>query len=357
MGHPGLARSSPRPPGRGPRRRRRALDLHPPLRANIPRRGQHPARSDAADRPLDATSRRLEALSQFFHAKSLLSSDAALAISHSTKADAGWLSDFPQDRIVVAHPGPSQCLLRHLHDRRVTRRPNVGLMVSTLEPRENADFVIDWFRSSGSLPEGTELWWVGRIGRHLSPRLIRDLQRSRRGRRIRLLGVVSDQRLCELYQTVGWSVYPSLYEGFGFPVLDSLRHGVPVLSSCHSSLREFAHPGVHFFDPHDAATLDRAWAECRAAGPNLISKAQLDELYNWDRVAQAILAVARRRCRRESLAAPQHARWPRPDRTATTPVESGPEPERSPSSGEVRPIQGPRAGARRVDRRHVETLW
>ena len=73
---------------------------------------------------------------QFFYAKSLLSSDAALAVSHSTKADAGWLSDFPQDRIVVAHSGPSQCLLRHLHDRRVTRRPNVGLVISTLEPRK-----------------------------------------------------------------------------------------------------------------------------------------------------------------------------------------------------------------------------
>ncbi len=230
---------------------------------------------------------------QVFCARSLLSSDAALAISHSTKADAGWLSDFPQDRIVVAHPGPSQCLLRHLHERHVTRRSNVGLVVASHEPRKNADFVIDWFRSSESLPDGTELWWVGQIGRLMPPRLLRDLQRAHRGRRIRLLGVVSDKQLCELFQTAGWSVYPSLYEGFGFPVLDALRHGVPVLSSCYSSLREFAHHGVHFFDPHDAATLDQAWTECRAAGPNLASKPQLDEQYNWDRVARAILDLAR----------------------------------------------------------------
>ncbi len=230
---------------------------------------------------------------QYFFAKALLSADAALAVSHSTKADAGWLSDFPQDRIVVAHPGPSQCLLRHLHDRPVTRRSNVGLVVSSHEPRKNANFVIDWFRSSEFLPDGAELWWVGRIGWLMSPRQLQDIQRAHRGRRIRLLGVVSDQQLCELYQTVGWSVYPSLYEGFGFPVLDALRHGVPVLSSCNSSLREFAYPGVHFFDPHDAATLDQAWAECRAAGSNLVSQAQLDKHYNWDRVARAILDMAR----------------------------------------------------------------
>jgi hypothetical protein len=236
---------------------------------------------------------QIQAQSQFLYARSLLSSDAALAVSHSTKADAGWLSDFPQDRILVAHPGPSLCLLRHLHGRRVARRPDVGLMVSAPESRQNAGLVIDWFRSSGSLPDGSELWWVGRIDQHLPPRRIRELRRSRGGRRVRLLGVVSDRRLCELYQTVGWSVYPSLYEGFGYPVIDSLRHGVPVLSGCHSSLRELTHPGVHFFDPYDAALLDRAWTECRAAGPNLVSKAELDGHYNWDRAAEAVLAMAR----------------------------------------------------------------
>jgi glycosyltransferase involved in cell wall biosynthesis len=127
----------------------------------------------------------------------------------------------------------------------------------------------------------------------MSARQMKDLARVHRGRRIRLLGSVSDERLCKLYQTAGWSVYPSLYEGFGFPVLDALRHGVPVLSSCNSSLREFAHPGVRFFDPHDAASLDRAWAECRASGPDLVSKAELDEHYNWGRVAGAILDMAR----------------------------------------------------------------
>jgi glycosyltransferase involved in cell wall biosynthesis len=168
----------------------------------------------------------------------------------------------------------------------------VGLMVSTLEPRKNAQFVIDWFRTSKLLPDGAELWWVNRSGWPKSRGLLRDLQRGHKRRRLRLLGAISDRQLCELYRTVGWSVYPSLYEGFAFPVLDSLRHGVPVLSSCTSSLRELAHAGVHFFDPRDVATLDRAWTESQAAGPNLVSKAQLDELYNWDRIGRAILDLA-----------------------------------------------------------------
>ena len=67
---------------------------------------------------------------------------------------------------------------------------------------------------------------------------------------------MSDAELCRLYQMAGWSIYPSRYEGFGFPILDSLRHGTPVLASCTSPMCEFDHPSVYFFDPHDPGTVD-----------------------------------------------------------------------------------------------------
>ncbi len=83
-------------------------------------------------------------------------------------------------------------------------------------------------------------------------------------RRIRFLGVVSDAQLCKLYRTAAYSAYPSLYEGFGFPVLDSLRHHTPVLAAQNSSIREFDSPGLFFFDPADAATLDDAYDRLQA---------------------------------------------------------------------------------------------
>ena len=102
-------------------------------------------------------------------------------------------------------------------------------------------------RQSQALPPDAELWWVGPLGWMTSRRELKKLQGT--GRRIRFLGVVNDARLCQLYQTAGWSIYPSLYEGFGFPVLDALRHGTPVLASGNSSIREFDSPGLHLFDP------------------------------------------------------------------------------------------------------------
>lgn len=234
-------------------------------------------------------SERTRGMFHGFYAKSLLSSDAALAVSHNTRADASWLTDFDQARIRVAHSGPSLCVESHRSHAKVARRPNVGLVVSTLEPRKNAFFLLDWFRETQVLPEGSELWWVGPLGWLTSRKDLRRFTSGLRDRRIRFLGVVSDTRLCRLYQTAGWTIYPSLYEGFGFPVLDALRHGAPVLCSYNSSLREFDVPGLEFFDPCDRSTVDDAYRRFRDVAPTLPTSSELDSRYSWDLVARALL--------------------------------------------------------------------
>jgi glycosyltransferase involved in cell wall biosynthesis len=219
----------------------------------------------------------------------VLESDFILADSLATKADATWFSPLDADRIVVAHPGPSLCVGAHGHRDPVERSGHIGLVVSTIEPRKIAGFVFDWFHKTTSLPGDTELWWVGKLGWGLTPA---DLQRMAcpvSGRRVRFLRNVSDAELCRLYQMAGWSIYPSRYEGFGFPILDSLRHGTPVLASRTSSMAEFDHAGVFFFDPDDPRTLDHAWQRLQDTEQPTIPRSRLDELYSWDRVARTIL--------------------------------------------------------------------
>ena len=222
--------------------------------------------------------------------KAVTYSDIAVAVSHSTAADASWLAAIDPSRVVVAHSGPSLCVGKHAHSGKATRRPDVGLVVSTLEPRKNPEFLFDWFHSSESLPESAELWWVGSIGWLTSRRDLNQFA-TRKGsrRRIRFLGVVSDSKLCMLYRTAGWSIYPSLYEGFGFPVLDALRHGTPVLTSYNSSLREFESPGLHFFDPCDRPTVDDAWRALQSEGAVEIPREPLDRRFSWENVARILI--------------------------------------------------------------------
>ena len=224
-----------------------------------------------------------------FLTEDILASDVVVSDSHSTKADAAWFSSLDPERIVVASPGPSLCVETHRHRGRVARSDRIGLVVSTIEPRKNAGFLFDWFQKTTLLPPDMELWWVGRLGWMISRAELQRMANPAGGRRVRFLGNVSDARLCRLYQKAGWSIYPSRYEGFGFPILDSLRHGTPVLSSCTSSMGEFDHPGVFFFDPQDPATVDLAWQRLQATKPVTIPQARLDDLYNWDLVARALL--------------------------------------------------------------------
>ena len=230
-----------------------------------------------------------------FFARALPVSDLAVAVSESTKADAAWLSPMDPNKIVVAHSGPSLCVGKHAHARPVRRRLNVGLVVSTLEPRKNARFLFDWFLHSEAVADDSELWWVGPTGWLSSRGELKKLQKPGSRRRIRFLGVVSDAQLCRLYQTATYSAYPSLYEGFGFPVLDSLRHNTPVLAAQNSSIREFASPGLFFFDPLDKATLDEAYEKCQGEAMGWpVPRAALDRNYSWHNVARTILDESRR---------------------------------------------------------------
>jgi glycosyltransferase involved in cell wall biosynthesis len=231
---------------------------------------------------------------QQLFARDLLASDAAITHSHSSKADAGWLCDFDPEQIIVAPPGPSLCVERHLDTTPAARRPDVGLVVSTLEPRKNAYFLLDWFAETEVLPAGAELWWAGSLGWLTSRRRLSAYKKPlKNGRRIRFLGVVSDTALCRLYRSAGWSAYPSLYEGFGFPVLDALKHSTPVMAGYHSSLCELDHRGVFFFDPYDPATVDDAWRTLRANFA-VAPAAALDALYDWARLARTILGLGYR---------------------------------------------------------------
>ncbi len=216
--------------------------------------------------------------------------DKAVAISAATKADANWLCALSGEQVVVGYPGPSLCVRAHASGDPVARRENVILVVSTLEPRKNGPFLLDWFLKTDVFGPDMELWWVGPNGWMCD--LARPGSRRRiRGRLMRFLGMVPDRQLCELYRQAAFTIYPSLYEGFGFPVLDALRHGTPVVCSCNSSLQEFAGHGVFYFDACDPASLDEACRALRTAGLCSVARTDLDARFSWDRLAQTVVSL------------------------------------------------------------------
>lgn len=96
------------------------------------------------------------------------------------------------------------------------------------------------------------------------------------------LGFVSDSELKTLYKNCFAFVYPSLYEGFGLPVLEALQNQIPVLCSTGGALKEFKHlPGIYFFNPSDDLEFQKLLKQESFLSPSHQETQALQEMYSW----------------------------------------------------------------------------
>jgi glycosyltransferase involved in cell wall biosynthesis len=123
------------------------------------------------------------------------------------------------------------------------------LAVGTLEPRKNLPRLLDAFGEAAAELADHWLVVVGPVG--WGPRLRPTWDSVR----VKLAGPVGDRLLHALYQAADGLAYPSLYEGFGLPVLEAMANGTPVLTSDRSSLPEVAGDAALLVDPLDRAAI------------------------------------------------------------------------------------------------------
>ncbi|MHB0856228.1 MAG: glycosyltransferase family 4 protein [Anaerolineae bacterium] len=229
--------------------------------------------------------------------------DAVIADSEATRQDATSLYGVAPERISVVYPGV------HPRFRPVERaevdalRQRYGLparyllFVGTLEPRKNLPALLKAYRAL--LQDGVRvgLVLVGKLGwrteayqaslRALAPE---DL--------VVTPGYVPDDELPALYTGAELLAFPSLYEGFGFPVLEAMACGTPVVCANVSSLPEVVGDAAIQVDPHDIAALSAALRRVledvtlrEALAQRGIERAAT---FTWERTVRETLAVYRR---------------------------------------------------------------
>ena len=175
-------------------------------------------------------------------------------------------------------------------------RPYV-LTVGTVQPRKNYELLVRAFRAVAAAGPHALVIAGGRGW--LSEGLTAEIARQGLAERVLLTGFVDDADLPALYAAADLFVFPSLYEGFGLPLLEAMACGVAVLSSDASSLPEVAatggEPAARLLSPHDEA----GWAAAMlalladdAARARLVAAglAQV-ERFRWGTAARRLLAL------------------------------------------------------------------
>ncbi len=185
-----------------------------------------------------------------------------IAVSHSTRKDAVEILGIPEDKIEVIHHGVADSYIdvsdgeaSRVAQKYQLKRPYI-LFHGAIEPRKNIDLLLDAYQSlPGSLREEFDLVLTGIMG-WAAPSTVARLGTLPPS--IRYLGYVPEKDMPGLTRGAVLFAYPSLYEGFGFPVLQAMACGIPTITSNNSSLIEIAGDVALLVDPRSVSELREA---------------------------------------------------------------------------------------------------
>jgi alpha-1,3-rhamnosyl/mannosyltransferase len=223
---------------RPPRRPRLTTTLHDLTSRIMPE--LHPAANLRADSQLEEHLRRAHRI---------------IAVSESTRNDAVRLLRMPPEKFVVIHSGVAEAFfhvdpgaIASVCARYGLRRPFV-LSIGTVEPRKNMSALVSAFEAlPASLQDEFDLVLAGPMG-------WADAATAQRVRTVRYLGYVPEPDIAPLTAAATVFAYPSLYEGFGFPVAQAMAAGVAVITSNVSALPEIAGDAALLVDPRSQSEL------------------------------------------------------------------------------------------------------
>ena len=216
--------------------------------------------------------------------------DGLIAVSENTRQDAIRLLGIAPEKITTIHSGVAPEYFDAPPHRR--GRPYL-LSVGTIEPRKNYDTMLDaWKQVRASLREEFDLVIAGPRGWAGEETLARVRSEAI------YLGYVPEPEMPGLFAGATLFLYPSLYEGFGFPVAQALAAGVPVITSNTSALPEVARDGAALVDPTNAEAiaaaierlLDSPSERAKLGGYGRASA----ERFRWEKCAEQSLAFFHR---------------------------------------------------------------
>jgi len=221
-----------------------------------------------------------------------------IAVSACTQADLVRLLSIPARKITVIYNGVDRNVFKPVAGRRFDF-PYL-LYVGTERPRKNLGVLLQAFailKREGGAPPGLKLVKVGVAGRadKFREATVSEVRRLGLENEVIFAGYVSNEELAHYYSSALALIMPSLYEGFGLPLVEAMACGCPVIASNTSSLPEVAGDAGLFFTPQDsrelARLIGRVATESGLKGKLIRKGFERVKRFSWERTGQATLQL------------------------------------------------------------------
>jgi len=235
--------------------------------------------------------------------RAVRSADAIIAVSDFTREEIlNLFPDVSPDKIATVYSGlsPDVWTIGEENVEAVLREygitPPFALMVGTIEPRKNIYGVIEALSLKSQLSRlrlviAGSLGW-GRVD------VVGHAEKFGVADRVHVLGYAPREKLLQLYSAAEMLVYPSFCEGFGYPVLEAMARGCPVITSCCASLPEISGRAAILVPPDDPKAIADAMVrlhrdqklreELRYRGREHASR------FTWERACSSLETIYRR---------------------------------------------------------------
>lgn len=224
-----------------------------------------------------------------------------IAVSEATKKDLTSKLGVPPDRVTVVYEAWDQELF-HIPSASEVQKTRLNyhldedylIFVGTIQPRKNLERLIEAFSRAKI---GLDLVLVGKPG-WLSEPIYEAPKKFGVGDRVKFLGHVPNEDLAGLYGGSRALVFPSLYEGFGIPVLEAMACGTVVLTSSATSLPEVGGDAAYYVDPYSTESitfgLEEIVTKDKLRDQLLRNAIKQIQKFSWNKSAAETLAVLRK---------------------------------------------------------------
>lgn len=225
-------------------------------------------------------------------------SDKIITISQSTKRDLIKTLNIEKDKISVIYPGLNKFPVVASKLPNGLKSQEYILAVGTIEPRKNLIGLIKAYAMlSEKLQNKYPLVLSGAIGWG-TDEIFKEAEKIKD--KIRFLSYQPDEMLAKLYKEAKVFVYPSFYEGFGFPIIEAMQFGTPVITSDLSSMPEAGGRAALYIDPEDSKSISGALQKVLEGKINIdkVSKLGQDQAskFSWEKTAKETLELIKDSC-------------------------------------------------------------